>query len=102
MTHAGLPPVAVLKAATINGVRALGVDARLGSVQPGKLSDLVIVKGNPLADIKDARNVSLVIKDGSVYDPKALLRSAENGIGPSGPDDHEAWTLRVAPLVRTK
>ena len=102
MTNAGLPPAAVLKAATINGARALGVDARLGSVEPGKLADLVIVNGNPLADIMAARNIRLVIKDGAVYRPEDLFASAENQIGPSGPDDHEAWTLRVVPLARLK
>jgi imidazolonepropionase-like amidohydrolase len=98
MTNAGLPPAAVLKAATINGARALGVDARLGSVEPGKLADLVIVNGNPVADIKDARNVSRVIKNGSVYDPQALLLSAEGKIGPAGPEDHDSWELKIKPL----
>ena len=41
MTYAGIPPAAVLKAATINGARALGVDARLGSIEAGKLADLL-------------------------------------------------------------
>ena len=98
MTYAGLPPAAVLKAATINGARALGIDARLGSIEPGKLADLVVVSGNPLEDIKAARNVRYVIKDGVVHDPQALLRSAEGRIGPVGPDDHADWELQVRAL----
>jgi len=39
MTYAGIPPAAVLKAATINGATALGIDARLGSIEAGKLAD---------------------------------------------------------------
>ena len=98
MTYAGLPPAAVLRAATINGARALGIDDRLGSVEPGKLADLVIVSGNPVADIKAARDVRYVVKDGVVYDPKSLLQSAEGTIGPVGPGDHASWELQVRPL----
>lgn len=100
MVWAGMPPIAVLKAATINGARALGVADRLGSIERGKLADLYVANGNPLVDITAARNVRLVIKDGAVYRPEDLLVAAENQIGPSGPDDHEAWKLRVVPLAR--
>ena len=98
MVHAGLPTVTVLKAATINGAKALGVADKLGSVEPGKLADLCITRGNPLEDIKAARNVQLVIKAGEIYDPETLLQSAEGMIGPSGPDDHADWELRIEPL----
>jgi hypothetical protein len=100
MVWAGMPPIAVLKAATINGARALGVDDRLGSIEPGKLADLYVANGNPLVDITAARDIRFVMKDGAVYFPKDLFAAAENGIGPTGPEDHEAWALRVKPLVR--
>jgi imidazolonepropionase-like amidohydrolase len=102
MVYAGLPPVAVLKAATINGAAALGAEERLGSIETGKLADLVVVMGNPLDDIKVARNVRLVIKEGVVHDPNALLRSAEGKIGPVGPEDHADWELHVEPLRSRK
>ena len=98
MVHAGLPNVVVLKAATINGASALGVADKLGSIEPGKIADLYVANGNPLADIKTARNVELVIKSGVVYDAEALLKSAEGKIGPAGPDDHADWELEVRPL----
>lgn len=98
MTYAGLAPAAVLKAATINGANALGVEHRLGSVEKGKLADLVVVSGNPVEDIKAARNVRFVIKGGVKYDPAALLQSAEGKIGPVGPEDHTDWELQVSPL----
>jgi len=100
MTWAGIPPAAVLKAATINGARALGIDARLGSIEAGKLADLFVVGGNPLDDIKAARNVRFVFRDGVAYDPTELLRSAQGKIGPVGPDDHADWELEIRPLRR--
>jgi len=98
MTWAGIPPAAVLKAATINGARALGIDARLGSIEAGKLADLYVVRGNPLEDIKAARDIRFVVRDGVTYDPTELLQSAEGKIGPAGPDDHADWELELRPL----
>lgn len=98
MTYAGLPPVTVLKAATINGATALGVDDRLGSIETGKFADLVVVNGNPLKDIKAARSTRLVVKGGVVHDPAALLFSAEGKIGPADPTDHADWELNVKPF----
>ena len=87
-----------MKAATINGARALGVDVRLGSIETGKLADLFVVRGNPLDDIKVARDISLVIRDGIAYDPAELLQSAEGKIGPAGPNDHADWELEIRAL----
>ncbi len=98
MTYAGLSPAAVLQAATINGARALGVDDRLGSIEAGKLADLVVVRGNPLNDIKVARNVRLVVREGVPHDPVALLKSAEGKIGPASSDDHADWELHLRAL----
>ena len=98
LTYAGLPPFIVLQAATINGATALGVDDKLGSVEAGKLADLVVVRGNPLDDIKVARDISMVVKEGIVHDPEKLLRSAHGQIGPAGPDDHAQWALQIKPL----
>ena len=98
MTYAGIPPAAVLKAATINGARALGIDTCLGSIEAGKLADLYVVRGNPLDDIKAARDIKFVFRDGIAYDPAELLQSAVGKIGPTGPDDHADWELEIRPL----
>jgi len=98
LVDAGLPIISILKAATINGANALGVADKLGSIEPGKLADLFIVKGDPFEDIKAARNIKWVIKGGVLYDPETLLKSAEGMIGPQGPDDHENWRLSIEPL----
>ena len=98
MVHSGLPEIAVLKAATINGANALGIGDKLGSIESGKLADLFVIKGNPFEDIKATRNIQFVMKDGAIYYPDSLLKSAEGKIGPRGADDHEAWELRIEPL----
>jgi len=80
---AGIPAAAVLKIGTINGARALGVSDKLGTIETGKLADLFVVRGNPLANIRNTRNVQMVMKSGYIYGPAALLAQAEGKIGPS-------------------
>ncbi len=79
----GIPPAAALKIATINGARAMGVSDKLGTIEAGKLADVFVIGGNPLTNITNTRNVHLVIKSGTIYDPKALLAQAEGKIGAS-------------------
>ena len=102
MVHAGLPNIAVLKAATINGANALGIEDKIGSIEPGKLADIFVIKGNPFEDIKVTRNIKLVIKGGVIHYPEMLLKSAEGMIGPQGPDDHDDWELHIEPLRPAK
>ena len=75
LTRAGLQPFQVLHMATLGAARALGLDHELGSVEPGKLADLVIVAGDPLSDIADALQVETTFKDGRGYPVAELLRS---------------------------
>lgn len=70
----GVTPIEAIRTATIVAAEAMGLGAELGSVEQGKLADLVIVDGNPLADIRAVRRTRRVIKDGVVYDVDALLR----------------------------
>lgn len=63
----GLTPMASLTAGTMNGAKLLGWDARVGSLAPGKLADIVAVPGDPLADIHVTERVSFVMKGGVVY-----------------------------------
>lgn len=93
MVRAGLPPEAALKIATINSASALGKGNLLGSIETGKLADFFVVKGNPLQDITNTRNVKLVAKGGKLYDPAELLESVKGKIGPSGADDVGDWYL---------
>ncbi len=82
---AGIPPAAVLRAATINAAAALGVSDRLGSLEVGKWGDLVVLRGDPLRDIARTRSILHVVKGGEVYDPTALLRSVEGRLLPPDP-----------------
>jgi imidazolonepropionase-like amidohydrolase len=66
LAAAGVPPAEVLVAATRNGARALHRDAELGTIEQGKLADVVLVRGAPWSDIADARNVAVVVQDGYV------------------------------------
>ncbi len=71
--EAGLPPMDVLKAATSNGAYALGRTDQLGSVEPGKLADFVVLDANPLENVSNVRRVHRVVKGGVVYSRDALL-----------------------------
>lgn len=91
LSLSGIPNAAVLRIATINSARAMGLGDRLGSIEPGKWADLVVVRGNPLQDIRRIRTPRLVIKAGRVYDPAALMKSVEGKIGPTSAADSAAW-----------
>jgi imidazolonepropionase-like amidohydrolase len=81
-TMAGMTPYEALKTATVNPAQALAVDT--GTIEPGKLADLVIVEGDPLADIANAHKVKRVIANGRVYEMSQLLAGATPN-RPSGP-----------------
>jgi len=63
----GMQPWEALQTATILPARAFGYEKDLGTVEPGKLADLVLVAGEPLKDIRDAAKVRQVMVDGRVY-----------------------------------
>ena len=72
---AGIPAPRVLQIATLGAARVMKHDAQLGSIQPGKLADLVIIDGDPTVNIHDLRNVVTVIKDGNVFDSREVQRA---------------------------
>ncbi len=77
LVEAGLKPQEAIRAATINAARMIGREQDLGSVEPGKLADLVILDANPLDDIRHIRNIYRVIKGGVVHNPAQLLHEAK-------------------------
>jgi imidazolonepropionase-like amidohydrolase len=66
LQEAGLSPAEVLVAATYGAAAALGIESQRGSIEPGKLADLVVLMRDPLADIRNARAIAAVIKGGRV------------------------------------
>jgi imidazolonepropionase-like amidohydrolase len=64
--EAGMSPLEVLRAATINSATLLGWGDRIGSIEPGKLADIIAVDGDPLEDVKDLQRVRFVMKGGEV------------------------------------
>jgi imidazolonepropionase-like amidohydrolase len=67
MTEAGMPAMAAIKSATMVPATYLEVADRLGSVETGKLADIIAVPGNPLEDISVLQRVTFVMKDGVIY-----------------------------------
>jgi imidazolonepropionase-like amidohydrolase len=63
---AGMPPLDVIRAITVNAAEMLGWQDRIGSVEPGKFADLIAVAGDPIADITELERVRFVMKDGQV------------------------------------
>ena len=66
MVEAGLTPMQGIQASTRNAAQLLGKLDQLGPVEAGKLADLVVIDGDPLADISVIHNIELVIKNGSI------------------------------------
>jgi imidazolonepropionase-like amidohydrolase len=67
MVEAGMPPMAAIQSATITAAEVLGVKDRLGSVEAGKIADIIAVDENPLQNISAMQKVSFVMKEGIVY-----------------------------------
>jgi imidazolonepropionase-like amidohydrolase len=67
MVEGGMSPLLALRAATLEAARVIGMDADLGTVEVGKLADLVAVSGDPLADIRVVTRVNFVMKGGAVH-----------------------------------
>ena len=94
LREAGFHPLEVIRAATLNGAEALGMDSKIGTIEIGKFADIAIVEENPLKNLKvlygtgaikltddnkvvRVGGVKYTIKDGVVYDAKKLLREAK-------------------------
>jgi imidazolonepropionase-like amidohydrolase len=71
---AGLSPIDVLRMATIDAAETVGASADLGSLDPGKIGDVVLLDANPLEDISNTMKIWRVVKGGNVFDPAAMRK----------------------------
>ena len=67
LVELGMKPADALKAATSVDAELLGISQRTGTLEPGKLADIVACPGNPLEDIRQVEKVRFVMKDGVVF-----------------------------------
>jgi imidazolonepropionase-like amidohydrolase len=79
--EAGFTPAQAIQIMSANGARILGVAQQLGTVQAGKLADLVVLHGDLIADPSVIRRPTLVFKDGVGYDSAKLLQSVQGRVG---------------------
>jgi imidazolonepropionase-like amidohydrolase len=75
MQESGLTPLEILRSATTNGAKALGLEGKTGEIAAGMYADLVILDADPLADSANLARVYRTIKGGVVYEPEALMES---------------------------
>jgi imidazolonepropionase-like amidohydrolase len=74
---AGFTPMEALQAATIVPARAMNVESELGTIEPGKRADLIVLDGDPLENIRNIRTVRAVVANGVLFDPAPLWKSVD-------------------------
>ena len=95
MAAGGMKPHDVLRVATINGAHAIGMEQDLGSLEPGKLADLIVLDANPLEDIHNTNSVRYVMKNGRLYEGDTL-----NEIWPRQRQLPKMWWWGTEPAAR--
>jgi imidazolonepropionase-like amidohydrolase len=76
LQQGGLTNHEALRCATWMGARAIGLDHKIGSIQPGLLADLIVIDGDPLTDIRQSENIDYTMINGRLYDSKTLEQLA--------------------------
>jgi imidazolonepropionase-like amidohydrolase len=88
----GLTNMEVLRAATIHGAQAIGYSQDLGSIETGKLADLIVLNKDPLADIHNTNSIRYVMKDGELFEGDTL-----NQIWPQQKPLPQLWWWKTKP-----
>jgi imidazolonepropionase-like amidohydrolase/Tol biopolymer transport system component len=98
MAQGGMSPMRVLNAATLSGARYLGLDKDIGSLEPGKLADILVLDANPLDNIRNTATIKYTVANGRVFDAMTMN---ELGGAPHKPfwfqtEGGEAWGAGAA------
>jgi imidazolonepropionase-like amidohydrolase/Tol biopolymer transport system component len=72
LAQGGMSPLQVIRCATINGASYLGMDKEIGSLEKGKLADLIVLNQNPLDDIRNSDNIKYVMVNGRLYNSDTM------------------------------
>jgi hypothetical protein len=80
LVSAGLTPMQALQSATLNAARYLGITDAFGSVEVGKIADLVLLEGNPLQDIRNTRKISAVVVNGEIFGKSELQKILDDAL----------------------
>jgi hypothetical protein len=105
MAEAGLSPLQILTAATINGAKVTGWQKKLGTIEAGKLADMVILNSDPLLDIRNTSDIHLVIKDGTIFEPAHILKKTpediiQQQVNAYNARDIEAFLATYSPRIK--
>jgi len=105
MQKAGLSPRDILRAATLGGARMMGLEKDLGEVKQGMLADLVVLDADPSKDIQNVSRVHLVLKDGKIFRPEALVKETpadivQREVNAYNARDLEAFVATYSPDVK--
>ena len=73
LVEAGIPPLEVIKIATRNGAQALDIERDVGTIEPGKQADMIVLSENPLDDISNTKKIETVINNGQLIDRVELM-----------------------------
>ncbi|MCY2961941.1 MAG: amidohydrolase family protein [Planctomycetota bacterium] len=84
LKQSGITNLQALRCATLSGARYVGLDKDLGSIEPGKLADLVVMEKNPLDDIRNSESIRWTMLDGRLYDARTLAPAdGRAGVAPT-------------------
>jgi len=95
LAQGGMTPLEVIRCATMNGAGYLGMDKEIGSLEIGKLADLIVLNANPLEDIRNSEKIKYVMANGRLYDSDSM-----NEIGNADkPRMHFWWQMGRGDMI---